>query len=94
MARKKGVNVNLRLVICVEIVGRKRKPQDGRRSSTLMTREDDGLAHAFLEWQSEHHIFGVVQAGRNGGGSYLGFFDPEDLERIKSFFRDKGFRIK
>jgi len=89
MARKKGIEVRVGPVICVEIIGR----EANGKGTLPRAPEDDGLVSEFLMWMLDNHIFGTVRAGYSGGGGYLGFFSPEQLEPIKEWFQTKGFDL-
>lgn len=87
MARKNGINASVRTVVCVEIKGRKSKAETG-----LQQRDADGLVGAFLIWSGENEIRAAVREGHGGPGSYLGFFEEKDMDRIKAWFKEHGFK--
>lgn len=88
MAKKNGVTVSVGSVVCVEISGRKPKGSSG----VPTVREDDNLTSEFLRWSLDNDVFGSVIAGHASPGSYLGFFDEKDAQRVKDWFRRKGFK--
>lgn len=52
-------------------------------------RDDGGLVGRFLKWQFDNEVYSV-RGGSSGGGQYVGYFDPEDADRIKEFLKAEG----
>jgi len=58
-------------------------------------RDDGGLVHEFLLWQLDSGVFGVARAGgQSGGGSFCGYFYPEDAEAVAAWLREHGVEVE
>jgi hypothetical protein len=49
---------------------------------------DYGLVNDFREWCWENKIYSVISAGHSGGGSFMGFFTPEDSVKICDWLKE------
>ena len=61
-------------VICVRIIGKYEGP--------ARARDDGGIIRRFLQFLIDEEIANEVSAGHSGAGSYTGFFQPKDQEKI------------
>ncbi len=52
--------------------------------------DDGGLVKRFLRWSLDSKIYSVVPAGHSGGGSYLGFYEPKDAEKVRAWLLENG----
>lgn len=45
---------------------------------------DDGLVHRFLGWLLEAGVW-TARGGTSGPGIYVGYFNPDDAERVRAW---------
>lgn len=51
---------------------------------------DGGLIFKFIGWLIENEMWSLSLGGHSGPGTYLGFFDPEYLPRIREWLTLNG----
>jgi hypothetical protein len=70
-------------VVQVAIKGERREGE-----SSLHIRHDNGIIVAFLKWCADEGI--AFTRSTAGGGMFVGYFKPEDSERVKAWLLENG----
>lgn len=62
----------------------------GERREFPRMPEDNGIVGHFLQWMIKNDIHDMGISGHSGGGSFLGFFEAEDVPAIKKWLSENG----
>jgi len=90
MAKPK-VKATVLSLVQVRIEGEKPKGKTG----LPVIRDDGGLVHEFLQWQLDSGVLGVARAGgHSGGGSFCGYFYPEEAGAVAAWLREHGVEVE
>lgn len=53
--------------------------------------DDGGLVERFLQWCLKEEVYSLnIGGGYSGGGGHMGFYTPEDAERIQTWLLANG----
>lgn len=53
--------------------------------------DDGGLVQRFNQWTLDEEVYSLnINGGYSGGGGYMGFYTPEDAEKVQAWLLENG----